>query len=249
MSEVSTYLKTGTAAIVLRMIEDEAVSTEWMLENPVQALRAISHDVSCRATVRLKDGRSVRAVDIQWGYHEMAEKYFARHEPDEWTAALMARWEATLAALEHDPMTLASSLDWVAKLKLISSYREKHELEWKDPKLRMLDLQYHDVRTDKGLANVLYRQGKLERLTTDAEVNRAVDLPPRDTRAYFRGRCLAQFATQISAASWDSVIFDTGEETLQRVPMMEPLRGTEAHTKALLDSVTDAGELLAKLRG
>jgi Pup amidohydrolase len=249
MSEVSTYLKTGTAAIVLRMIEDEAVSTEWLLENPVQALRAISHDPTCKVTVRLKDGRSVRAVDIQWGYHEMAEKYFARHEPDPWTAAVMSRWEATLAALERDPMSLALELDWVAKFQLISAYREKHDLDWKDPKLRMLDLQYHDVRSDRGLANVLYRQGKLERLTTDAEVKRAMDMPPRDTRAYFRGRCLAQFASQISAASWDSVIFDTGEDTLQRVPMMEPLRGTEAHTKPLLDSVTTAAELLAKLRG
>jgi proteasome accessory factor A len=249
MSEVSVFIKVGTAAIVLRMIEDDAITEDFTFENPVQSLRAISHDPSCTLTVRLRDGRSVRAVDVQWGYYEMAEKYFVRHEPDPWTASVMARWESVLTAIESDPMTLDHQLDWVAKYKMLQSYRDKHSLEWTDPKLHMLDLQYHDVRRDKGIAYVLERQGRLERLTDDSEIDRAVDMPPRDTRAYFRGRSLAQFARQIAAASWDSVIFDVGAESLQRVPMPEPLRGTEAHVKDLLDAVTDAQGLLEKLQG
>jgi Pup amidohydrolase len=249
MSEVATYLKAGTSAIVLRMIEDDAIVEDFSLENPVQSLRAISHDPACRLGVRLKDGRTVRAVDVQWAYFEMAEKYFARHDPDPWTSEVMGRWESVLEAIESDPMTLGSQVDWVAKFKLLSSYRDKHGLEWNDPKLHMLDLQYHDVRGDKGLAYVLERQGRLERLTTDDEVDRAVDLPPKDTRAYFRGRCLAQFARQIAAASWDSVIFDVGGESLQRVPMAEPLRGTEAHVKDLLDATPEAEQLLEKMQG
>jgi proteasome accessory factor A len=249
MSEVATFLKVGTAAIVLRMIEDEAVSQEFVLDNPVQALRAISHDPTCRVTVALRDGHSVRALDIEWGFHEMAQKYFARHEADPWTAEVMQRWERTLAGIELDPMTLDRQLDWVAKQKLIASYQERHGLEWNDPKLRMLDLQYHDVRQDKGLANLLMRQGKLERLTTEEEVQRAVSAPPPDTRAYFRGRCLEQYAAQITAASWDSVIFDIGSESLQRVPMLEPLRGTEAHVSGLLDECRTAAELVSKLQG
>ncbi|MHB8511537.1 MAG: depupylase/deamidase Dop [Actinomycetota bacterium] len=249
MAEVATYLKTGTAAIVLRMIEDEVVSTEFLLDNPVQAVRAISHDVSCRKLIKLKDGRDVRPVEVQWGYLEMAQKYFARHESDEWTAAVMARWEHVLTAIDSDPLSLGSEVDWVAKYKIISSYREKHGLTWNDPKLRMLDLQYHDVRPDKSLSAVLYRSGKLERLTTDEEIERAVTMPPRDTRAYFRGRCLAQYQGRVSGASWDSVIFDTGSDTLQRVPMMEPLRGTERQVKALFDSCSTAEELLDRLQG
>jgi proteasome accessory factor A len=249
MSEVATFLKTGTTAIVLRMIEDDAISEDLSLENPVQSLRAISHDPSCTLTVRLKDGRSIRAVDIQWGYFEMAEKYFVRHDPDDWTTSVMTRWQSVLEALESDPMTLDRQVDWVAKFKMLSSYHDKNKLEWNDPKLHMLDLQYHDIRRDKGLAYVLERQGRLERLTTDEEVDRAIDLPPLDTRAYFRGRCLAQFAKQIAAASWDSVIFDVGAESLQRVPMPEPLRGTEAHVKDLLDVTPDAAGLLEKLQG
>ena len=249
MSEVAIFLKTGTTAIALRMIEDDAILEDLSIDNPVQALRAISHDPSCTLTVRLKDGRSMRAVDVQWAYFEMAEKYFARHDPDDWTASVMARWEQVLEALESDPMSLDRQLDWVAKFKTLSSYRDKHGLDWNDPKLHMLDLQYHDVRRDKGLAYVLERQGRLERLVSDEEIDKAVDLPPRDTRAYFRGRCLAQFARQIAAASWDSVIFDVGAESLQRVPMPEPLRGTEAHVKDLLDVTPDAAGLLEKLQG
>ena len=248
MSEVATYLKTGITAIVLMMIEDEAVTEPFALENPVQALRAISHDLSCRRTVRLKDGRAVRAVDIQWGYHEMASKYIARHDVPAWAADVMTRWEETLSALEDDPRKLERQLDWVAKLSTLSSYRDKHGLEWNDPKLALLDLQYHDVRLDKGIANVLIRNGKLERLSTEDEVQRAIEAPPTDTRAYFRGRCLAQFPQQVAAASWDSVIFDLGAETLQRVPMHEPLRGTESSTKRLLDSCRTAGDLIDKIK-
>jgi len=248
MSEVATYLKTGITAIVLMMIEDEAVTEPFALENPVQALRSISHDLSCRRTVRLKDGRAVRAVDIQWGYHEMASKYIARNDVPAWAADVMMRWEETLAALEDDPIKLERQLDWVAKLSTLSSYRDKHGLEWNDPKLALLDLQYHDVRMDKGIANVLVRNGKLERLSTEDEVQRAIEAPPVDTRAYFRGRCLAQFSQQVAAASWDSVIFDLGAETLQRVPMHEPLRGTESSTKALLDSCRTATDLIDKIK-
>jgi proteasome accessory factor A len=249
MSEVAIFLKTGTTAIVLRMIEDDQVTEDFTLENPVHSLRAISHDPACTLAVRLRDGRTVKAVDIQWGYFEMAEKYFARHDPDPWTSSVMTRWEETLEAIESDPMTLEREVDWVAKLKVITSYREKHGLDWDDPKLHMLDLQYHDVRRDKGLSYLLERQGRLERLVTDEEIDRAIDLPPRDTRAYFRGRCLAQFAKQIAAASWDSVIFDVGAESLQRVPMPEPLKGTEEAVKELLDGCPDAQALLDKIQG
>ncbi|MFN2613446.1 MAG: depupylase/deamidase Dop [Actinomycetota bacterium] len=248
MSEVATYLKTGITAIVLMMIEDETVEDGWMLDNPVQALHQISHDISCTRTVKLKDGRAARAVDVQWGYHEMARKYAMQHDVPAWAADVMVRWEETLSALERDPMTLDRQLDWVAKYRVIDAYREKHGLGWDDPKLHLLDLQYHDVRQERGIAHVLTRQGKLERIATDEEITRAIDMPPSDTRAYFRGRCLAQYAKQVAAASWDSVIFDLGGESLQRLPMHEPLRGTESMVKPLLDQSRTAQELLDKIK-
>ncbi|MFA5889490.1 MAG: depupylase/deamidase Dop [Actinomycetota bacterium] len=248
MSEVATYLKAGVTAIVLMMIEDEAVTHDYSMSNSVQALHAISHDISCAETVRLRNGKSVRAVDVQWGYFEMAAKYVARHDVPAWAGDVMSRWEEVLGGLERDPMSLSRQIDWVAKLAMMSAYRDKHGLEWNDSRLRMLDLQYHDVRADRGIANMLVRKGKLDRLSTEEEVLRAVDSPPVDTRAYFRGRCLAQYASHVAAASWDSVIFDIGGESLQRVPMHEPLRGTEAMVKPLLDSCATAQELIARLQ-
>jgi len=148
-----------------------------------------------------------------------------------------------LTGLERDPMELADQLDWVAKFRLLEGYRERHGLEWSDAKLRAMDIQYTDMRPDKGLA---WRVG-LERLVTDAEAIAAIDEPPADTRAYFRGRCIDTFPEQVVAANWDSLVFDIGSDALRRVPMMEPMRGTRAHVGTLFDECESAAELLRRL--
>ena len=116
-------------------------------------------------------------------------------------------------------------------------------IEWSDPKMAALDLQYHDLRPSKGLA----RRIGLSRITNDAQVEAAITQPPPTTRAFFRGRCLEKFPDQIVAANWDSMVFDVGSDPLRRVPMLEPLRGTAAHVASLLDECDDAGELLRRL--
>jgi proteasome accessory factor A len=136
----------------------------------------------------------------------------------------------------------------VAKWALLESYRDRDGLEWEDPKLHLIDLQYADLRPDKGLYHRLVKRGSIERLVQDDEVARAVTQPPRDTRAYFRGQCLARYSDRVAAASWDSVIFDLpGRDSLQRIPTMEPLRGTEQHVGALLDRCETAEELFTAL--
>ncbi len=145
-------------------------------------------------------------------------------------------------------MECRRELDWVAKLALLESYRDRDSLEWDDPKLHLIDLQYADLRPDKGLYHRLVARGSIDRLLTDDEVARAVTEPPEDTRAYFRGRCLAQYPDRIAAASWDSVIFDLpGRDSLQRIPTMEPSRGTRQHVGALLDRCETAEELFAAI--
>jgi proteasome accessory factor A len=131
---------------------------------------------------------------------------------------------------------------------VLTAYRERDGLDWSDHRLRAIDLQYHDVRRDKGLYHRLAATGKVERLVTDEEIERAVMEPPEDTRAWFRGRSIARFHEQVAAASWDSVIFDTGAEALQRVPTREPLRGTRAHVEELFERAADAAALVELLR-
>jgi proteasome accessory factor A len=185
-------------------------------------------------------------------YLEQARKFVQDRygdDVDDQTSDVLARWESVLERLADDPMTLSRELDWVAKLELLEGYRDREGLDWSAHKLQLVDLQYSDVRPDKGLYNRLAARGRMHRLTTDAEVQRAVTEPPTDTRAYFRGRCLAKFADDVAAASWDSVIFDVGRESLQRVPMLEPLRGTQAHVEELLARCDSAAQLVDEIAG
>ena len=248
LCEVSTFLKVGATAIVLKMIEDRFLP-DLTIANPVQALHEISRDITCTHEVALDDGRRVSAVQLQWEYLEHAKKYVEREDDTLENRDVLDRWESVLSALEIDPLSLHRELDWVAKHRVLQAYRDRDALEWNDPKLRAIDLQYHDVRRDKGLYYRLEAGGKVDRLTTDDEVETAVMDPPVDTRAYFRGRCIEKYPDAIAAASWDSLIVDTGADALQRIPMREPLRGTRVHVEELLAASDDAASLVAKLQG
>jgi proteasome accessory factor A len=255
LSEISTYLKVGTTCLVLSMIEDRWLTdngVDLQVEGPVGALRAVSHDPSLQHLLTLRDGRTLTAVQLQGEYLEQARKYVEDRygsDVDEQTADVLTRWESVLDRLASDPMSLASELDWVAKLSLLEGYRQREGLGWNAAKLHLVDLQYSDVRPDRGLYNKLVARGSMQTLVTEAEVSRAISEPPEDTRAYFRGRCLAKFPNEVAAASWDSVIFDVGRESLQRVPTLEPLRGTKAHVGELLDGVDSARALVDALAG
>jgi proteasome accessory factor PafA2 len=253
MSEVSTYLKLGATALVLAMIEDRFLAGDLSVEAPVAELRAVSHDPSCRHLVSLRDGRKMTAVQLQMEYLELARKYTEDKfgtDVDEATTDVLARWESVLSRLADDPMQCSRELDWVTKLEIIEGYRSRDGLAWNHPRLQLVDLQYSDVRAERGLYNRLAARGRVDRLLDEPAIERAMVEPPDDTRAYFRGRCLQQYPESVAAASWDSVIFDIpGRESLQRVPTLEPLRGTQAHVGELLDRCRTAAELVSVLTG
>ncbi len=253
MSEVSNYLKLGTTALVLAMVEDRFLASDLSIESPVAELRAVSHDPSLRHLVTLRDGRKMTAVQLQLEYLELARKYSEDKygaDVDDITSDVLGRWESVLGRLSEDPMLTARELDWVAKLELLEGYRSRDGLDWGHPRLQLVDLQYSDVRLDRGLYNRLAERGRMVRLVDERDVIAAMDDPPADTRAYFRGRCLRKYPDAVAAASWDSVIFDIpGRESLQRVPTLEPLRGTRAHVGDLLDKCETASELVAALTG
>jgi proteasome accessory factor PafA2 len=248
MCEVATFLKMGSTALILKMVEDELLP-DLSLEAPVAALHEVSWDVSCRQTVKLRDGRRVRPLELQWEYLDHAKKFVKENEPSAENGEVLQWWEAILSGIEEDPLTLHRELDWVAKHRLVEGYRERDGLDWKDPKLAMIDLQYHDVRRDRGLYQRLAESGKVERLIPEAEIQEAVMQPPGDTRAYFRGRCIQRYPASIAAASWDSIIFELApDRPFQRVPTREPLRGTSEHVEALLEEAEDAASLIAALQ-
>jgi proteasome accessory factor A len=248
LSEIATFLKVGTTALVLSMIEDEYLPRDLTFHAPVATLRRVSYDLTLQQPLELADGTTITALEAQWEYLDRAKKYAEEHGlecigGDEVGGEVVRRWESVLTGLESDPSSLADQLDWVAKHRLINGYRERHDLGWDDARLAAMDLQYHDLRAVKSLAA---RVG-LERITTDAEVELAVTEPPPDTRAFFRGACLRKWGDAIVAANWDSLVFDIGGDPLRRVPMMEPMRGTRATVGRLIDECSTAAELLERL--
>ena len=253
LSEIATYLKLGMTSLVIAMLEAGWLADDLMPARPVEAMHAISHDPTLQAKVCLRDGRALTGVQLQREYADQAVKFvddrFGSDIDDE-TADVLTRWQSVLDALERDPDELADQLDWVAKLRLLEAYRRRDGLDWDHARLGLIDVQYSDIRPEKGLAARLEARGQLQRLTTDADVAAAVESPPDDTRAYFRGECIRRFSDRVAAASWDSVIFDLpGHDPLVRVPTLDPLKGTRAHVGELLDSVADAESLVAVLTG
>lgn len=253
LAEVAGLLKVGTTSLVLSMIEAGFLSDDLALQRPVQELHAVSHDPSLTHLVSLRDGRTMTAVEVQREFCDQAHKFVEDRwgsDADDDTVDVLRRWSQVLDDLDDDPTRLAGQLDWVAKLQILEGYRSRDGLDWSDARLHLVDLQYSDVRQGKGLYHRLVSTGRMERVLTDLDIDRAVHEPPDDTRAWFRGECVRRYGRQVAAASWDSVIFDIpGRASLQRVPMLEPLRGTRAHVGALLDRCATASELVDTLTG
>ncbi len=253
MAETSTLLKVGTTAVVLDMIETGVRFDDLRLSEPVRAVHLISRDPELKTTVDLADGRKMTGLELQRCYLERAIEHVEtvsggnRADIDLVTAEVLDAWADVLDTLGRDPMDCADRLDWPAKLRLLEGYRARDGLAWSSPRLQLVDLQYADVRLAKGLYNRLVARGSMKRLVTEDQVRAAMREPPEDTRAYFRGRCLERYPAEVAAASWDSVIFDLGRESLVRIPTLEPLRGTRRHVGKLLDASNTAEELVEAL--
>lgn len=247
MSEGATLLKLGTTSLVLGMIEDGFLDNDLALAHPVPAIRQISHDPSLTRTVLMQDGRRLTALDIQWSLLERANRYVERHGfecvGEETGRLVLDLWSEVLDGLAVDRSRVADLVDWVAKERLLDAYAARHSIPAHDSRLRAIDLQYHDMRPGKCLADKV----GLRRFAPPDDVRRAVDHPPETTRAYFRGECLRRWPDHVVAANWDSMVFDVGRDPLRRVPMMEPMRGTRSHVGELLDASTSVSDLLERL--
>ncbi|MGL4307021.1 MAG: depupylase/deamidase Dop [Mycobacteriaceae bacterium] len=247
LAETATYLKVGTASLVLDLIESGADLSDLQLARPVHAVHVVSRDPHLKEKITLLDGRELTALELQRIYLDRVAKNMERNDKDERAEHVLDTWSQVLDLLEGDPMDCANILDWPAKFRILEGFRQREGLGWSSPRLQLIDLQYSDVRLDKGLYNRLVARGSMKRLVSEQQVIEAVSTPPTNTRAYFRGECLRKFGADIAAASWDSIIFDLGGDSLIRIPTLEPLRGSKEHVGELLDSVTSAAELIDQL--
>jgi len=248
LSEYTIYLRTGVTTLVLAMIEDGAIRKNLSLRDPVRAIKECSHDSTCRRELALESGKKLTAVQIQAEYLEMALQYCASRSIDPETKDVLVKWQHVIDALGRDPLELREQIDWVMKKSLIEGFMERKSLDWDSPQVEMLDLQYHDLRPEKGLYYVLERQGKAERIVTDEEITAAIRKPPEDTRAYFRGECLRRYGPAVFGVNWDSISFSVDDEPVKRILMAEPLKGSKVHVEELLANSPTAADLVRNLR-
>jgi proteasome accessory factor A len=249
MSQYATFVKLGSTALLLALLEERGPDVfPSPPRHPVRAVRAYALDTSLEVTELCDDDKQRTAWDLQDELWTLALGFVdsnggaAVGDPDE-VSMILDQWREMLDGVRYDPESVADRVDWVAKLRIVRGYQDRHELKDDDVKLQAIDLQYHDIRPQRSLAQ---RVG-LRALVDVDQVREAVHNPPRDTRAFFRGQCVARYPDQIAAANWDSVVFDLGDGPLQRVPMMDPLRGTAALTEDLLKVCPTADDLLEAL--
>lgn len=247
MAEFATYLKIGTTSLVLQMIDNNHDITGLELENPLQAIKTVSRDITLRQTIKLANGKEYTSVEIQRAYLEEAYKYFGKSERDSVVYEILGHWEDTLEKLEKNPFELSRKIDWLIKYELINNYREKKGYEWDNPRLAMMDLQYHDLNPDKGFYYALSKDGYIDTFISTGAALLAKDSPPRDTRAFFRGMCIKRFPKEVYATSWSSVLFDIGNFTIKRVPLLHPLRGTATLVGDIFTRSETAEDLLRNL--
>jgi len=247
MAEYAEYLKVGTTALVLQLIEDDRITDQFKLQEHVKSLKEISRDIDCKKKIKLADGRELTAIEIQRGYWELAAQQFDNTGVAPVTKDILEKWAFVLDRLEEEPMLLDRQLDWVIKRNLIEAYRSRHKLSWDDRKVMMMDLQYHDIRPARGLYHQLLKNNRVERIVSDEEIIHAVTNPPTSTRAYFRGICLKRFSQNIHNVSWNSMTFSIDDSRFDRVPMLHPQRGTKAIVGELVENSSTAAELIDAL--
>ena len=205
MSEVATALKMGTTALVLELIE-AGKAPQLEFAQPIETTKAISRDQTYSWIIELKDGRKISAIDVQRMYLAAATEHC--DGKDEETAWLLKEWEQVLNDLERDVMLCRDRVDWVAKKFLLSTFKEEENLEWNDPWLQSIDLEYHNITFDQGLHYAMLREGQMRRFISEDEIRNAIFAPPESTRAYFRGRSVAKFNNEVSSIHWDEVVFN-----------------------------------------
>ncbi len=237
MSEVTTLLKVGSAALVLDMIEQGVQFRDFALDNPIRAIREISHDLTGRRTVRLAGGREASALDIQREYYSRALERFTVHG-NKTTERVLALWGRTLDAVESQNLSqIDREIDWAIKYRLIERYRMKHDMELSNARVAQLDLAYHDIRRGRGLFDLLQRKSMVERVTDDGEIEAAKDTPPQTTRAKLRGDFIAAAQAAGRDFTVDWVHLKLNDQAQRTVLCKDPFRSVDERVERLIASL------------
>jgi proteasome accessory factor A len=243
MSEMTTLLKVVSMDFVLRLLETGNLNRDFTLENPIRAIRDVSHDITGLATVTLNSGSTMSALQMQWAYFEMVKNYVATGDMNmtrEHDIALEL-WERTLTAVEtNNHALIAQDIDWAIKKQLVDSYRDKNSLELDSPRVAQLDLMYHDITQNRGLFYLLQNNGRVNRVTTDSEILTAQTVPPQTTRAKLRGDFIAAAQDAGKDISVDWVHLKMNDQSQRTVLCKDPFANVDERVQKLIDSMQEA---------
>jgi proteasome accessory factor A len=238
MSEFTNFVKLGSAACVLRMVEDPTtVLRDLTLENPIRAIRDISHDVTCRRKVRLANGRELSALDIQRELLDRALRFADQRGFTAEETRALEMWERCIVALENDPLKLDREVDWVIKYRLVEEFRNRHQLALDDPRVHMLDLQYHDIDRERGVFFKLEARGMAERVCDDDAITRAQTLAPQTTRARLRGEFIRRAKEQRRDFTVDWVHLKLNDQAQRTVLCKDPFKSHDDRVDRLIASL------------
>lgn len=239
MSETTTLLKVATADLVLRMIEEGVVMRDLTMDNPIRAIREISHDMTGRRKVRLANGREASALDIQHDYLTRARAFVDRRELH--TPVIeqaLDLWERGLKAVESGDLGLVErEIDWVIKWKLIERYRSQHGLPLSHPRVAQLDLAYHDIHRDRGLFYLLQKRGAVARVTTDLATFEAKSVPPQNTRARLRGEFIRRAQERRRDFTVDWVHLKLNDQAQRTILCKDPFRSHDERVQKLIEGM------------
>jgi len=238
MSEYTTFLKVGVVACVLRMLEDPTISfRDFSLENPIRAIRDISHDMTCRQRVQLATGRELSALDIQREFLQAALDYSDRRGFNDEEMMALRMWEHCITAIERDPLELDTEVDWVIKYKLIEAYRERHGLALGDPQVQLVDLQYHDVSRERGMFYKLEKRNRAQRICDDESIEMARREPPQTTRARLRGEFIRRARERRRDVTVDWVHLKVNDQAQRTVLCKDPFAATDERVERLMQQL------------
>jgi proteasome accessory factor A len=238
MNEATTLLKVGSADLVLRMIEDGITFRDLTLENPIRAIREISHDLTGTRAVRLAAGRSASALEIQREYYSKAVDYLARTGEDASSKRVLELWGRTLDAVEKQDLSLIDrEIDWATKYQLIERYRAKHDLPLSSPRVAQLDLAYHDISRTRGLYYLLQRKHAVERVVSDLTIFEAKSVPPQTTRAKLRGDFIRRAQERRRDFTVDWVHLKLNDQAQRTVLCKDPYRSVDERVEKLIASM------------
>jgi proteasome accessory factor A len=238
MSEYATFLKVGAAGIMLRMLDDPGVVLrDLTMEDPIRAIREISHDITCRRKIRLANGRETSALDVQKEYLSRALRYRDQRGLPDLESKALDMWEHCVTGIEKDPFSLDRECDWVIKHNLVEAYRKRHDIPLGHPRVALLDLQYHDVSRERGVFYRLQAAGAVERMVTDAAIEKAIEHPPETTRARLRGEFIRKAKERRRDFTVDWVHLKLNDQTQRTVLLKDPFKARDERVERLIEAM------------